>query len=865
MYYLKLSALFCFFIFITVPAGSAAEVLMKDTVWSGRVMLNDDVLVPEGVMLTVARGAVINVMPSVSTKTNPEYLSSLTEITVRGSLKVLGDKDEKVLFNVKGENGSDLWGGIIIDGGTVNVRGGRIENAEAGITVIKGLLKITDSLIQNNYYGVVAYKEAIVNIENTEVTGNAYGVFELAGPKISYKRATIRENEQKDLYLYGSRLKRGINKRSQSIILKGSSRECSKDNAVLRMEYQLEDREITKKYGEGFLLADTVWSGRVEISGLIRVPENVRLIIMPGTTVEFRKKDIDGNGIGENGLLIQGVLIAKGTKERPIIFRSAETPRRKGDWDGIHIKNSNGALNLIEYVQIEHAYRGLKFLFSNAVVNASVLKNNYRAAEFQDSAVQVRNSYIFDNKSGVWAGDSEIHFTGNTVFNNIQGTEFVRTSLSAEDNKMLNNMNEAFTVRSGSTIIGDNFIHCNRFGLKISDTYFGKFNRNIIINSVEAGVSLTDSDNVDLDGNFIQRSGLDGITVRSSGGIIQRNHISKNGARGIALQSFTGNIIGNIIAGNRAYAVENESGMDILAPMNWWGARRFDKVIYDKFDDRTRGMIISSPALLEPEPFEWPSSTIKTNIVWLGAIAVKRPVYVSDGAVLTIAPETKVAFAEGSGLTVTESRIIAKGKDKKRIMFTALNKKPESFWGEILLEHATGSIFSFCDFEYATWAIHSHFTNLKVLESTFIKNDGGVRFRSGPVEISGSLFTKNRIALRAFLPSAVIKENEIVNNETGIFVREKGDGLTIRTNNIYSNKDYNIRVGDFNVEDIDARDNWWGTDKPEETIFDGRREPGVGKVIFEPVLIEKRPFGDEEEEEEKDGEGKNDEPQVTNN
>ena len=35
---------------------------------------------------------------------------------------------------------------------------------------------------------------------------------------------------------------------------------------------------------------------------------------------------------------------------------------------------------------------------------------------------------------------------------------------------------------------------------------------------------------------------------------------------------------------------------------------------------------------------------------------------------------------------------------------------------------------------------------------------------------------------------------------------------------------------------------------PSETIFDGRIEPGVGKVIFEPVLEEKLPFTEEEKE-----------------
>jgi hypothetical protein len=125
-----------------------------------------------------------------------------------------------------------------------------------------------------------------------------------------------------------------------------------------------------------------------------------------------------------------------------------------------------------------------------------------------------------------------------------------------------------------------------------------------------------------------------------------------------------------------------------------------------------------------------------------------------------------------------------------------------------------------------------------------------MRFRSGPITISESLFTENRVGLMAFPANAVIKESEFINNETGIFVLEKGRGLTIRDNNIYANTDYNIRVGDFNVEDVNARSNWWGTENPAATIFDGRKEQGVGKVLFEPFLLEKLKFGEEEEEEE---------------
>ncbi len=848
MNYLKIQLILFALILLASAQWAEGKVLTQDTVWSGRVTLEEDILVPEGVTLTVLKGTIVNVELSDRSKTDPEYISSLTEITVRGRMKVEGDKVEKILFHVRGRDSHALWAGILVDGGTVNIVGARIENAESGIQVIKGLLKIKNSTVLNNRYGMVINKEARVFIDSTEVVENEFGIFELGGPKVSYRRAVVRENRKRDLYLYGSSLKRGIKARSKSNIFRKNNSACRIEHADLLKDYQLDDREIVKRYGEGVLLADTIWRGRVEISGLIRVPAHVRLIIMPGTVVEFRKKDTDGDGIGENGIMMQGVLIAKGTPDNPIIFRSAEKPRKMGDWGSINIMNSDGVQNLVEYVQIENAYRGLHFHFSNVLVNKSVLKNNYRAVQFQESAVEMRDNYLYYNKSGVKARDSEIIFTGNDVLNNNEGVNFFRTNLTAERNYILNNLSEGINIREGTTVVRNNYINCNRNGMRINDSFFGTFQNNVITNSSENGVSIRDSDNIDLSGNFIQHSSFNGVNLRSSGGTIQGNHISRNGERGIGIQSFSGTIIANSIAHNGLYAIENESSMDILAPMNWWGTRRVDKTIYDKFDNRERGMVIFSPAVKETDPYIWPMQTIETNTVWSGVIGVPKHVSVAKGKDLIIASGTKVVFNEGAGLKVHESRIIAKGKENNRIVFTSADKEPERLWDEILVEHAEGSVFTYCDFEYATWGIHSHFTNLKVQNSTFSFNDGGMRFRSGPIEISSSLFTGNRIGLRAFLANAVIKDSEFVNNETGIFIREKGSGVTIRNSNIYANSNFNIRVGDFNIENINAAGNWWGTEDPASTIFDGRQEPGVGKVLFEPFLLEKLPFTEEEKE-----------------
>lgn len=57
--------------------------------------------------------------------------------------------------------------------------------------------------------------------------------------------------------------------------------------------------------------------------------------------------------------------------------------------------------------------------------------------------------------------------------------------------------------------------------------------------------------------------------------------------------------------------------------------------------------------------------------------------------------------------------------------------------------------------------------------------------------------------------------------------------------NFFKNSGYNIRVGDFNDEDVKATGNWWGQNDPAATIFDAANEPGIGHVRFEPFSNER--------------------------
>jgi hypothetical protein len=801
-------------LFVLSQGVSYAVTLTKDTIWDGEIKVTEDILVPKGITLTIKQGTRVRVASAESTKTDPEYLSPLTEITIRGLFKVEGTEESPVVFSGE-EDKAGSWAGVIIDQGRAAMRFVRIRNAETAIHVLNGSLTMHKGVLRDSRYGLVVQGgQADASLTETQVASNDYGLLVLQGASVTTKSSSIKGNRKKDSFT--AQVKEydpGINLDVSKFV------------------------PVGRRYKDEVLRGDVVWQGRIEIGGIIRVPQGSRLIVMPGTIVEFLKRDTDGDGIGENGILIQGRLVAKGTREQPIVFRSAESDKRMGDWDSINIMDSAGAQNLIEYCRIENAYRGLHFHFSNVAVHNSYITNNYRGIQFQESLVDMKGNYLYGNKSGVQGRDSDLMFSNNTLHKNYVGANFFRTTLAANGNSIVGNLKEGWRIREGVSTLQENLIDGNRSGLMLNDMFYGSYSNNSFTNNMETGFALKNADNIEVSGNAITGNGINGLNIQDSRALIKGNQITDNAERGIGVQSFNGLITENNLAHNGLYALDLDGTNDVAAPSNWWGGGDPLKVILDKRIEPLRGKVLYEKPSVNPLPFVWPLKHISTDAYWRGVIKVNNNTTLARGAELWIAPKTTVEFSHGIGLLI-KGRMIAIGKPDEKIVFTSQEKKAASDWDEIQLEYATGSVISYCIFEYANWGLHSHFTDLSLSHSYFTNNFGGLRFRSGPVEIKKSIFTNNSIGIRAYLGNAVIKENIITRNETGIFVREKGGGLTIVGNNIFNNSNYNIRVGDFNNEDVSARGNWWGSAEPQTTIFDGRTEPGIGNVLFEPFLDE---------------------------
>ena len=138
----------------------------------------------------------------------------------------------------------------------------------------------------------------------------------------------------------------------------------------------------------GYIGEDEVWSGTVLITGDVQIAGTATVVIEPGTQVVFAALQ-DDQGTGGNGLVdpitwdrplihsselsqivVDGILRAQGTPERPILFTSDSQDPTRWDWDGFFF---NGDVRL-QHCIVEHA-RGIGIGGSSVLIENCVFQH----------------------------------------------------------------------------------------------------------------------------------------------------------------------------------------------------------------------------------------------------------------------------------------------------------------------------------------------------------------------------------------------------------------------------------------------------------------------------------------------------------
>ncbi|AMV72409.1 hypothetical protein JCM30471_09260 [Desulfuromonas carbonis] len=173
--------------------------------WQGEIHLVGDVLIPAGSHLTIASGTTVRVTPAEATRIDPEFLSSGTELLVRGSLEVLGTATDPVRFLADGKGDADdnyAWAGILLDQAFgSSVEGAIIEGAETGLLVIGCSPRIEGNRISGSRYGIIVQAGGAPNILDNTVENGEGGIFCWDGARPYLKGNRIRGQAEEGIYV----------------------------------------------------------------------------------------------------------------------------------------------------------------------------------------------------------------------------------------------------------------------------------------------------------------------------------------------------------------------------------------------------------------------------------------------------------------------------------------------------------------------------------------------------------------------------------------------------------------------------------------------------------------------------------------
>ena len=238
-------------------------------------------------------------------------------------------------------------------------------------------------------------------------------------------------------------------------------------------------------------------------------------------------------------------------------------------------------------------------------------------------------------------------------------------------------------------------------------------------------------------------------------------------------------------------------------------------------------------------------TTISGEVAWSGTVRINGIVTVKKEGQLIIAPGTEVIFDRfdrdgdgiGDGELLVEGTLLARGTAGQPIRFTSGEENPQpADWKYLYLDFAKRAEVAYVISEYAYSGIQVHFCKAVVANSVFRHNVDGVRFSTVNIKVRGNRIYDNRHGLRyeERRSEAVVVGNDIRNNDIGIFVVTRSeDKAKISGNNIVDSRQYAVKMGLTQKEDVTFPGNWWGTTNPaaiEELMFDQKQDETLGRV-----------------------------------
>jgi len=313
--------------------------------------------------------------------------------------------------------------------------------------------------------------------------------------------------------------------------------------------------------------------------------------------------------------------------------------------------------------------------------------------------------------------------------------------------------------------------------------------------------------------NSVQDNENTGLLVQSAAPEFIQNTVARNGNNGIVVKGAGINIRQNNIIDNKPYNILGSmTGTSVLARDNWWGSSKILEVLAGM-----QGRVDISSVLDAAYP-QGKSVTITAQGRKLGGdikadsylvlsnspYRVTKDVVIDGGATLYIEPGVVIEFEQKTSLITQDGGIIARGTRENPITFTAAASSPTpGFYNsavKIAKQTKVNSSFAYCIVKYATTAFDIY---------------------SGSAEISYcqiSHSAQNAVFCRNDATPALFYNTFADNYGEGAIKCVGMANPKINNNNFAGNT---VAIQSFSSIFIDARNNWWGANPPDQNLIWG--------------------------------------------
>lgn len=239
--------------------------------------------------------------------------------------------------------------------------------------------------------------------------------------------------------------------------------------------------------------------------------------------------------------------------------------------------------------------------------------------------------------------------------------------------------------------------------------------------------------------------------------------------------------------------------------------------------------------------------------IWKGRVEVGGVLLVDRDAHLRIEPGTEVVFLhvdeDGDGIGDGQLNVLgtltAVGTPSQPIIFRS-DRGRKKDWTFLHLSGNRDSRIAHSVFRDAFTGIQLHYVNADVSNCLFFNNHEGLRYSTIRGEIRHNAFLGNTVGVRfeGRQSRVLVGKNLFLDNDIAVFPVTQGSHDDRFRSNVFSSRDYNVRIGLEQKDDLDFSHNFWGVssrDRILDTIFDGRDDPSLGTVEFEPFLPDPAP------------------------